>query len=392
MTRNNLKLPCALKNGAVIPIEEAKSGEKGYTCPGCNDDVIVRKGKKRRAHFSHKSGVTCATGYQTAIHLLAKDILSREKRFRIPDLSDKYAVDGCFTVLVSNRKVVLSFPLAKTLDLSEASITTEKRLFDRIPDIIINYKDTTLVVEIYVTHKVTEDKIADFREQKISIVEIDLSKQQLFLVSELETLLCDSTNYKTWLYNRKLAWVSKQIDYWEQGTMNGKYILYTPNEFFKTGDVIDETNIFKPITQDDSNISIVADCPRKIHYSQAYFYATDEECKACAYYVGSYESAYSNVYNSILGKGILCQKQSSYQKHSLDDFAMWLQEYAREEATKQRRRHFKFQPDLRKWTTLLTEKANSFIPDLIELKDNKEINFIVRVITEQSYIESFKPW
>jgi len=173
-----------------MTIEKAKPREKGYVCPGCQNEVIVRKGKKRKPHFAHKAGATCITGYQTSLHLLAKGIILQEKRFRIPDLTEKFAVDGCYTVLVSNNKVLLSFPLAKTLDLSEATIKSEQRLFDRIPDILIEYQKQQLIVEIYVTHKVPEDKIADIKKIGISAIEIDLSKQDMPSEDEQTRQLC----------------------------------------------------------------------------------------------------------------------------------------------------------------------------------------------------------
>lgn len=387
MAKKSLKLPCALKNGKVITIEKAKSGEKGYTCPGCNDDVIVRKGAKRRAHFAHKSGAICETGYQTAIHLLAKDIILREQRFRIPDLSGKYARDGYHTVLVSNRKVVLSLPLAKTLDLSDATITTEKRLFDKIPDIVISYEKIDLVVEIFVTHKVTDEKIAVFQKQKTSIIEIDLSKQRMLSEDELKFLLCDSTEHKSWLFNRKLAWVSRTINLWEQGSIVNKYIIYTQKELFKNQELIDASIVFKPLTEIHNYPTRIAECPKKNHYSKDAFFATLDECISCPFYIASFESAYSNAYSLSFGKGILCQTQESYQKHSLNDFALWLQEYAREEARNQRCN--KNGLNLDRWTYLLSEKAKSFIPDLVDLSEYGEFNFIVRSISSQSYIDYF---
>lgn len=392
MAKNNLKLPCALKDGMVIPIEKAESGEKGYVCPGCNEEVIVRKGEKRRPHFAHKAGSTCETGYQTAIHLLAKEIISREKRFRIPDLSEKYAVDGRSTVLVSNRKVMFCLPLAQTLDLSDAIIKTEKKLLDRIPDILIEYKGRNLIVEIFVTHKVTKDKIDDFRDQKISIIEIDLSKQQILSENDLKNLLCDSTEHKAWLYNRKLTWVSNKIHSWEDGPKSDKFILFAPNEIFNNMKEIDESIIFKPKTQSEENSTTIPDCPRKIHYSQDTFFATEKECNACPYFLASYESAYANAYGGKNGKGILCKEQSEYQKHSLDDFAQWLQEYAKEEAYMQKKKRFQAQPDYRRWEGLLAEKAKTFIPHLIELKNYKEFCFIGRSITNQTYVEYFESW
>ncbi|MEA5028600.1 MAG: competence protein CoiA family protein [Sphaerochaeta associata] len=391
MTQNNLKLPCALKNGNVIPIEEAKSGEKGYTCPGCHGDVIVRKGEKRRAHFAHKADSNCATGYQTAIHLLAKEILVREKLFRLPNHSDKYTKEGCYTLLLHDRKVVFCYPLAQRLDLSEAVVKTEERLHNnRIPDIYIEYKGSPLVVEIYVTHKVTDDKIADFQKEGIPIVEIDLSKQKMLSESELKTLLCEKTDHKMWLYNQYLRRISKYIRDWEKSANSGKYIVYTQNKQFKANDELDNSMVFKPLSQNESGTSIVADCPRKIHYSQSELYATEEECKTCPFYVASYE-LYIYPDKIERDKGVLCHEQESYPKHSLVDFERWLREFAKEEAKKQKLRPLKYRADLHRWIELLKGKSELFIPELAE-EDVAKLDFIVAKIAYQTYLEYFEAW
>ncbi|AEV28695.1 competence protein [Sphaerochaeta pleomorpha str. Grapes] len=385
MTRNNLKLPCALKNGIVIPIERAKPHEKGYVCPGCYSEVIVKKGEKRIAHFAHKAGVTCTTGYQTAMHLLAKELILREKRFRLPDLSEKYAVDGCFTVFVSNRKVLLSLPLAKTLDLSDASVVTECKLFDMIPDIVIDYKGQRLIVEIFVTHKVSAEKVANYQSQKISIIEIDLSKQKILSEDDLKKLLCDSTEHKIWLYNRKKDLLASKMDLWNRNTGNDKFVIYTYKNVFKNGQEIDGNIIFKPNITTDGNVTKIADCPRKIHYSKNSFFALKEECKKCPFYIGYYESPDFDNLRDVPEKGILCQKQPCYQKPSVEDLKQWLLEYAREEARIVQKRPYKFQPDSNKWTSMIEVKAASFIPELNESIDREELYSTIFYIVNYSF-------
>ena len=385
MARNTLKLPCALKNGAVVAIERAKSHEKGLVCPGCYQEVVVRRGEKRIPHFAHKAGTTCTTGYQTALHMLAKEIIANEKRFRIPDLSEKYGMDGYHTVLVLGREVLFSHPLVITLNLSEGTVITEQKLFDRIPDILIEYKGQKLIVEIYVTHKVTEDKIADFQKQEISIIEIDLSKQGMLSEEQLRELLCDSTEHKTWLYNRKLEWISNKIDFWEGSNSDDKYVIHTPKKIFSIGTMIDENVIFKLYKKmGKKEPQRLLDCPRKIHYSKNSFHALKEECDACPYFIGYFNSLNPNNSENNTQIGILCQKQYVYQGHTLDDFIRWLQEFSNEEAIRICRSGGIW-PYPETWKSIIKGKALSFISELIDPIDSTTVDSIVEAVAFESY-------
>lgn len=392
MKQKTIQLPCAIKeDDSIVPIEKAKPGEKGYLCPGCRSAVIVRKGEKRRAHFAHKSVTDCQIGYQTALHLLAKEILLREKSFRLPNLSDKYFKVNCFSTFVNDgRKVFLSYPLAIQLDLSEAKVTAEVRLQNRIPDILIECKGCIYAVEIYVTHKVSDDKIADLRKAGISIIEIDLSeKKEIVSESELTTLLCNETDNKKWLYHPRIKSVPYNIKEWENSINNGKYILYTKKKLFKHNEEIAQSIKYRPIRQNELGESIVAECPRKFHYSQSWFYAMEDECESCPLNIGPYES-YPNSYTCLEEKGIVCQELvSGCSKHSLDDFKRWLKEYAKEEAKTQTKKPVSFQPNYDCWEAMLRSKANSFNPDLAEPIDSEKHNSIIIEIASQTHMDYF---
>ena len=133
------------------------------------------------------------------------------------------------------------------------------------------------------THKVTGDKISEFREQKISVIEIDLSKQQMLSEEQLTTLLCDSTEHKAWLYNRKLDWISGKIKSWEEGIKSDKFILFTPKQIFRNQEEIDNSIILRPKAKNDENIIYIAECPRKIHYSHDHIVVKLLKFEFCIY-------------------------------------------------------------------------------------------------------------
>lgn len=52
--------------------------------PGLWGTLGCQKGTKVMHHFAHHSGSTCEYGYETSLHLMAKDILSQTKKITIP--------------------------------------------------------------------------------------------------------------------------------------------------------------------------------------------------------------------------------------------------------------------------------------------------------------------
>ena len=71
----------ALSNGKLVSVEDVPAGLKcDCFCPACGEQLVAKKGQKMTHHFAHKAGTNCAFGYQTSLHLLAKDILANARR------------------------------------------------------------------------------------------------------------------------------------------------------------------------------------------------------------------------------------------------------------------------------------------------------------------------
>lgn len=160
----NRLLTYAIKDKKIVNISSVESGIAcGCICPSCGEKLIARKGKIKVHHFAHQGNSECEYGYQTAIHLAAKDI-------------------------IANNSVIL-----------------ERRLDDIIPDIIINTSIGLIIVEIYVTHKVDNEKKKKIENLGIPAIEIDLSKYKYFKDEDLEILIISEVKNKHWIYNQKVA-------------------------------------------------------------------------------------------------------------------------------------------------------------------------------------------
>ena len=85
MAKRLKKLIYALKDGNIVSIADVPSGKKcGCVCPACGGELIAHKGQKRMHHFKHHSNEDCEYGYESSLHLAAKDILSRSEKMVIP--------------------------------------------------------------------------------------------------------------------------------------------------------------------------------------------------------------------------------------------------------------------------------------------------------------------
>lgn len=174
----------------LVYINDVPNGENcNCSCPKCHAKLVAKNnGKIRVHHFAHASNSECVGAYQTMIHLLAKEIIAT---YRIVP----FAQNGTIKLI------------------RVAEIHLEKRFEDVIPDVIgilpITLNNTNQIigaipifVEIYVTHKVDDEKAQKIKKLGIPTVEINLSNSQALSKEELPK---DMSNPKNWkIINDKL--------------------------------------------------------------------------------------------------------------------------------------------------------------------------------------------
>ena len=202
------------RDGKLISINEAKRGLAcNCICPACKSVLIARKGDVRIPHFAHYKNNSCATGYQTSIHLLAKELINEKKMIKIPSIDcevyheDSNESEGYH----SENKIIREERLLKNVQ-----VYLEQKENGIIPDIIVQLGKYKLYVEIYVTHKVDESKEQIVKQNNISMLEIDLSEvnrdiHEDELKDELCKYLFEDTSKSKWINN-----VAKNIEYKKQ--------------------------------------------------------------------------------------------------------------------------------------------------------------------------------
>lgn len=181
----------ALHNGIPLHIDDAPSGLNcNCVCPACGAPLVARKGKERTAHFAHHSIRDCEFGYETSLHLLAKEIISKAKTIWLPPV---------YIELPHRRE-----ELYKWQSIPITQVVLEKRFHNIIPDIIVYSGNAYFFIEIVVTHGIDDIKREKIRSSNISTLEIDLSDlNQQITPDMLSDILLNQNQRKKWCYNRK---------------------------------------------------------------------------------------------------------------------------------------------------------------------------------------------
>ena len=160
--------------GNSVYIDDVPNGAKcNCHCADCGGELIAKNnGKIKHHHFAHANGNDSPKCSQTALHLLAKEIIAEEKMVPIP------------------RNNTITFYKAD-------SVEQEKYMEDIRPDIYATCEGRPFIVEILVTHETDEDKQQKIAAHKVSAVEIDLSEMNFNSRADVKNAIFSQQNIKT---------------------------------------------------------------------------------------------------------------------------------------------------------------------------------------------------
>lgn len=157
-------------------VEDVPTGKAcGCICPECSSPLIAKNaGLKARHHFAHFAGYGSDACRETAIHLMAKQILVKARQLLLPqwrrrcELRD---ISGALHAFTHDRP-------ARPWSYAEAR---EEQWQDGIrPDVFLSDLGAAaalpLLVEVKVSHAVDDAKAHLVRHRGWAMVEIDLSK------------------------------------------------------------------------------------------------------------------------------------------------------------------------------------------------------------------------
>ena len=204
-----VQLEYGLRGDKVIFVSELTDLERGKACncicPVCRKQLVAKLGPHNQWHFSH-DGAECnlVAAQQTALHMLAKEIIEGSKRILFPGISikkDDYCNDiKDFRV---QAKIPPTIKYRKALVVNCDSVSLEKKISSIVPDIIVTAKGRKCLIEVAVTHFVDEEKEKKIKEIGLPLFEIDLSNlyNSEFSREELAEEVLFNPSNRTWIFN-----------------------------------------------------------------------------------------------------------------------------------------------------------------------------------------------
>lgn len=171
------KLTYALFNNELTFISDpkVKNGyESGCICPECKKPLNARNNEanKIEKHFAHRPGEEdCPYAVESALHILAKNILAKNKKIYIPDFHFDYNNENSKSKfkdgLLINLETVI---LEKTIIENDIEIK---------PDAIGFIKGKEVFIEFAKTHFVDEEKLEKIKLLNKTCIEVKISHLEL---------------------------------------------------------------------------------------------------------------------------------------------------------------------------------------------------------------------
>lgn len=204
------KIPFGLLNGRMVSPSDVPNGLAcGCICAACGGRLIAKHPRTNIVdHFSHHNPESCATGYETALHLAAKQILMDKKKILLPGFNVEASRVHYDTF--SRVEKQLSIP-SKMVELDK--VVEEVRDYQGvIPDIVATVGNKLLFIEIAVTHFVDATKLERLELLGHPTLEIDLSDApRIPSLEDVEQLVIYELINKDWLVNSKRKAMTVEI-------------------------------------------------------------------------------------------------------------------------------------------------------------------------------------
>lgn len=196
---NELRVPFGLKQGRLYSPQDVDRGLScECECPGCGSALIANQGKHKRPYFSHYQSRECAGGYESAVHLMAKQIIKDRRYIVVPEFRQSIRKKMPTGDELSEEVVVPN----KRLEFIDVRV--EQTVDGLRPDVISMTSDgVEILIEVYVTHAVTDDKREKFTKK--NLIELDLSMLPQDLVAD-EKLFAEEV-----LSKAGREWISCQL-------------------------------------------------------------------------------------------------------------------------------------------------------------------------------------
>ena len=245
-------LTYALLNNELIHISDkrVKNGYKsGCICPECGNKLNARNnGKIRDKHFAHIFETNHKCGYESALHMLVKEIIYKSKKIYLPDYYIK-TNDFFFSERLIKKGGIFYFD-----KVEKEVFQTENKNSIKV-DLVGYYKEQKLYIEIANTHFVDDDKLNKIKKLETACLEINISNTELneekiieFLTTEQKDIYWLSNPNVENKYHQRIENIKKQK---EEKELKREFEFKKKYEYYKN-------EKFRIVNENDNTINY---CP-----------------------------------------------------------------------------------------------------------------------------------
>ena len=201
------KLTYALRNDELLHISKVENGAScDCICPSCHQHLIARnKGLVREHHFAHAGNLTCKGAYETALHLLAKQVFVKSKTIYLPHFYWNYDH--------KSKNSSFAFPSAFKREIIFETVILEQNVVEGDaqvrPDAIGSLNGRQIYIEFANSHFIEPGKREKLKQLGIACIEIDLADLPLDEIKIIERLTNISA-FKYWIINPKMDELYRQ--------------------------------------------------------------------------------------------------------------------------------------------------------------------------------------
>jgi len=151
------------------------------TCPLCGAILEAKNmGVERVHHFAHANGYNCEGAYETSLHILAKELICKNKGIMLPASKDATKPSGF-------------------VSLDDVRVEPFYKEYGIKPDVVgVLPNGAELFIEFEVTHKVNQKKRDVIVNNNILCIEIKLLWSELE-EQQLSTFLVEETKDREWI-------------------------------------------------------------------------------------------------------------------------------------------------------------------------------------------------
>ncbi|HJU45266.1 MAG TPA: competence protein CoiA family protein, partial [Chitinophagaceae bacterium] len=167
-----ISLPYGLQNDHLVTIDEVLSGlDCRCECPACHEKLIARKGPFTVHHFAHQTNLDCNKGVEASLHRLCREIIAKEKRLTVPAL------------LFGQAQQYEIFP---ETEIAVDAVRLQYMGDELVPDIVVESKGHTLLVEITANQRVSPEKRQLLISRNMAAIEINITEtlKDLFEIND----------------------------------------------------------------------------------------------------------------------------------------------------------------------------------------------------------------